>query len=114
MKKFNVIEDNGGGLTLVVFKEKEYGEISYIHTGYEYYPGDLKKDIELLKNGADPAQEWDGNELENLEKFPYMKNPYDFENWFPWEQKGLGWDIIYDNDGIYPEKMGTSGRYELC
>ena len=34
MKKFQVIEDNGGGLTLAVFNED--GNIEYLHSGYEY------------------------------------------------------------------------------
>ncbi len=38
MKKYQVVEDNGGGLTLVVFAGD--GEIiEYIHSGYEYNPG---------------------------------------------------------------------------
>ncbi len=34
MKKYQVIEDNGGGLTLVVFDENGY--VEYLHNGYEY------------------------------------------------------------------------------
>lgn len=34
MRKYEVIEDNGGGLTLVVFNEN--GDVDYLHSGYEY------------------------------------------------------------------------------
>lgn len=37
MKKFEVIEDDGGGLTLVVFSEEE--NVEYIHDGYEFSYG---------------------------------------------------------------------------
>ena len=34
MKKYEVIEDNGGGLHLVVFGVG--GNVEYLHSGYEY------------------------------------------------------------------------------
>lgn len=105
MKKYIVIEDNGGGLTLVVFAQD--GEtIEYIHTGYEYNPGQLTEDLESLKNGDDPAEDWDSNELGS-------ELPKDFESWFPWDQKGTGWEVVADNDGIYPEDMGTAAKNEF-
>lgn len=105
MKNWKVIENNGGGLTLVVFESEEYGNISYLHTGYEYNPGQLTEDISALKAGSNPA-EWDGNELTNSDST-------DFESYFPWNQKGIGWEVIADNDGIYTEKMGIAGQYEF-
>ena len=108
MKNYKVIEDNGGGLTLVVFAED--GEtIEYIHSGYEYNPGQLSEDLEALKNGDDPAKDWDGNDLNNAE----MEAPEDLESWFPWNQKGQGWEVVADNDGIYPEDMGGSASQEF-
>lgn len=106
MKNWKVIEDNGGGLTLVVFKSEQCGKLSYLHTGYEYNPGQLAEDISALKAGSDPATEWDGNELENSDST-------DFESYFPWNQKGIGWEVIADNDGIYTDEMGAAGRYEF-
>lgn len=109
MKKYYVIEDNGGGLALVVFAED--GEnVEYIHSGYEYNPGQLTEDLENLKNGDDPAEYWDGNELDSVEG---MENPEDLESWFPWNQKGIGWETVADNDGIYPEDMGAAARVEF-
>lgn len=109
MKNYKVIEDNGGGLTLVVFAQDEE-TIEYIHTGYEYNPGQLSGDLEALKNGDDPAREWDGN---GLCSDPYMKNPEDLESWFPWEQKGVDWEVVADNEGIYPENMGSTAKAEF-
>lgn len=109
MKKYMVIEDNGGGLTLMVFAQD--GEtIEYIHTGYEYNSGQLTEDLQNLKNGDDPAREWDGNELDSTEG---IENPEDMESWFPREQKGTGWEVVADNDGIYPEDMGASAKNEF-
>ena len=99
------MKTTGGGLTLVVFESEEYRKLSYLHTGYEYNPGQLTEDISALKAGSNPA-EWDGNELENSDST-------DFEFYFPWSQKGIGWEVIADNDGIYPDKMGAAGRYEF-
>lgn len=108
MKNYKVIEDNGGGLTLVVFaQDKE--TIEYIHTGYEYNPGQLTEDLENLKNGDDPANDWDGNEMDSAE----MEDLEDLESWFPWDQKGTGWEVVADNDGIYPEDMGAAAKIEF-
>lgn len=109
MKKYMVIEDNGGSLALAVFAED--GEtIDYIHAGYEYNPGQLSEDLEALKNGSDPVKEWDGNELYSD---PEMEAPEDLESWFPLDQKGTGWEIVADNDGIYPDDMGSAAKFEF-
>ena len=108
MKKYIVIEDNGGGLTLMVFAQD--GEtIEYIHTGYEYNSGQLTEDLQNLKNGDDPAEDWEGNELDSTEG---MENSEDMESWFPLEQKGTGWEVVADNDGIYPGDMGAAAKEE--
>lgn len=109
MKNYKVVEDNGGGLTLVVFAE-DTERIEYIHNGYEYNPGQLSKDIESLKNGDDPANEWEGNDLDDIDE---IENPEEFESWFPWVQKDVGWKVVADNDGIYPEDMGSAAMMEF-
>lgn len=99
MKKFEVIEDNGGGLTLVVFATSEE-TVEYIHTGYEYYKGSLMEDLANLKNDANPAEEWDGN----------MENPQEvYESFLNAE----GWEVVADNDGIYPDRMGLAACAEF-
>ena len=109
MKNYKVIEDNGGGLTLVVFAA-DCETIEYIHSGYEYNPGQLTEDLEALKNGDDPANDWDGNDLDSVDG---MENPEDLESWFPWSQKGQGWEVVADNDGIYPDDMGGAASREF-
>lgn len=100
MKKFQAIEDNGGGLTLAVFNEN--GNIEYLHSGYKYgTPGRLLEDLENLKNGDDPKIDWEGNE----------ENPqcvYDDMTSFKY-----GWEIVADNDGMYPDKMGNAACIEF-
>lgn len=58
-------------------------------------------DIQALKNGDNPATDWDGNEnnpqavYDNIVSFEY------------------GWEIVADNDGIYPDKMGCAACLEF-
>ena len=108
MKKYYVIENNGGGLALVVFAED--GEtIEYIHTGYEYNQGQLTEDLEALRAGENPVTDWDGNELEETD----LDNPEDLESWYPWADKGIGWEVVADNDGTYPDDMGAAAKAEF-
>ena len=52
MRNYEVIEDNGGGLTLVVFNKN--GKVDYLHSGYEYGKhGRLICDLEALKNASE-------------------------------------------------------------
>lgn len=118
MKKYKVFEDGGGGLTLVVFAQD--GEtIEYIHTGYEYNPGQLTDDLKALKSGDDPAKDWDGNDLNDADvidggkKFCLDVEETDVEFWFPWEQRNVGWKVVADNDGTYPEDMGAAAKIEF-
>lgn len=98
MKKYEVIEDSGEGLTLVIFDKK--GAVEYIHTGYEYTPGQLIRNIEELKED-ESVEDWDGGE----------ENPQEtYENITSFE---CGWEIVADNNGIYPSKMGRAARLEF-
>ena len=99
MKKYEVIENNGGGLMLVVFGEN--GNVEYLHTGYECNVGQLSNDLFALLDGSDPANEWDGNE----------ENPQEmYDNITSHE---YGWEIVADNDGIYPDDMGAAAKFEF-
>ena len=109
MKKYMVIEDNGGGLALVVFAQDEE-TIEYIHFGYEYVPGELLEDLRQIKEGADPAEEWEGNDLYSVDE---MENPERLESWFPLDEMVNGWDVVADNDGIYLKNMGASASKEF-
>ena len=95
MMDFEVFESGGGSLTLLVYDAE--GEVVYLHTEYEFSPGLLLQDLAALDAGEDPTA-WDGNELEE----------------YPGEQALGPWgDLIADNWGLYPDKMGASGLYEL-
>ena len=109
-KKFNVIENNAGMLILVIFNKDD--EIEYITTDFEYDPGSLISALEKLSYGDD-ISDWKENLLEVNYTYPIVENPKRLESWFPEEQYKTGWNIIADNDGIYPESMGTAGQIEF-
>lgn len=101
MKQFEVYENNAGGLSLVVYNE-ETEKLEYIHTGYEFNPGQLSEDIAALKDGDDPAMMWDGNEIDcftNLEINEFASGEFG--------------KLVADNDAIYPENMGSSACIEF-
>ena len=100
---YRVIEDNGGGLALVVMDKN--GMVFYHHTGYEHHEGSLRADIEALENGDDPA-EWDGNELETPVEFGDL---YDYELFRGWD----GYNVIIEDDVIAWGKMGSAGKREF-
>lgn len=117
MKKFEVIEDDAGSLTLVVYAGNEE-DVEYVHSGYELMPGALRGDMEQLKNGADPVHEWDNNLLNDSELIESVKayreaDPTETEFWFPEEERGSGWEVVADNRGYYEERMGASAKREL-
>lgn len=100
MRKYEVIEDNSGGLTLAVFNEN--GNVEYLHSGYEFgNSGSIMRDIMMLKNDANPIRDWDGNE----------ENPQAVYDSIISSE--CGWEIVADNDGIYPDKMGCAARKEF-
>jgi hypothetical protein len=98
-KRYQVIEDNGGGLTLVVFGGS--GNVEYLHDGYEYNPGQLQQDLKALRDGDDPANDWEGNAEDPQAMYDNITS-YEY-----------GWEIVADNDGIYPDKMGAAARIEF-
>lgn len=110
IKKFNVIENNAGMLILVIFNKDD--EIEYITTDFEYSPGSLISALEKLSYDDD-LSDLKENLLEVAYTFSIIENPKHLESWFPEEQYKTGWNIIADNDGIYPNKMGTAGRIEF-
>lgn len=108
MRRFQVIEDNSGGLHLAVFN-KNGDNVTYFHSGYEYNPGQLRNDIYALKCGANPEIEWDGNC--GGYTYEYHTDPqilYDELTSYEY-----GWNIVADNEGIYEDNMGKSAQIEL-
>lgn len=99
MKNYKVIEDNGGGLTLVVFGAD--GQVEYLHTGYEYNPGKLTDDLDALEKGDNPIVDWDGNEDDPQRIYDDMIS------------HDCGWEVVADNNGLYPEDMGVAAKLEF-
>lgn len=98
LKRYEIIEDNGGGLTLVVFDKND--KVEYIHTGYEYNIGQLTEDLKALEEGQNPL-DWEGN----------SENPQaDYDNITSFE---YGHEIVADNDGVYCNKMGKAASIEF-
>jgi len=95
---FQAIEDNGGGLHLAVFNEA--GECIYFHSGFEFDKDTLSDCIGRLRMG-EGTEDWEGNsetpreDYENLTSFEY------------------GWEVISDEEGVYPDKMGAAARKEF-
>ena len=97
---YQVLEDNGGGLHLAVFNGSE---CIWFSSGYQFLPADnLQADIKALQAGANPLQ--DGWETYIPEGYTPQRLYDEFTN-FKW-----GWQVIADETGIYPERMGVAGR----
>lgn len=100
MKNFEVFENNGGGLALVVYGPHYTAE--YVHTGYEYSPGQLSADLDALREGANPATDWEGNEIDDFAG----DQVYDLT-------EGAWGPVIADSWGTYYDLMGAAGRREF-
>jgi hypothetical protein len=99
--RYQVIEDNGGGLGLYVFRGKT---VIYGHMGYEYIPGDLITGLDALDNG-DNTRTWEGN----------SDNPQaDYDSITSYE---YGWKIVAEgNNGkrtLYKSCMGAAAMLEF-
>lgn len=66
--KFQVIEDNGGGLHLFALSGKR---VVFGGTGYEYRPGNLTADIDALV-GGDDTQTWESDVGNPQESYDYL------------------------------------------
>jgi hypothetical protein len=96
---YQVIEDNGGGLHLAVFNGDE---CIWCSTNYEFIPDNLREDIAALQEGADPLQDsWEY----------YLPEGYTPQKLYDeLTSRTHGWQIIADDTGVYPERMGFAGR----
>lgn len=107
IRKYEVFEDNGGGLHLAIFSENGKNVV-FFHSDYEYNHGQLQEDLEAIADGAAPENEWDGNC--GGSEWEYGTDPQTLYN----EISSSEWaDLIADNDGIYPNKMSGNARYEF-
>lgn len=100
MKKYEVYESNAGNLALIAYNKD--GQADYVHTGYEFVPGQLKQDLQALADGDDPATDWDGNEIADYtaEQIAEAEN-------------GEWGELVADSDGIYLNHAGYAAATEL-
>ena len=105
---FQVMEDNGGGLHLLIFNEDL--EVIYMSTNFEYNKGELTKAlVEIM--GETPTQ------IKTI--ISHWESSYDENSWNIQEEyeklttDKIGCFTIVDNQGIYPALMGNSGCIEF-
>jgi len=96
---YQVIEDNGGGLHLAVFDDDV---CIYYGSGYEHRPDHLQEDIAALYSGRHPLQDgWESDLPDGYTPQQLYDELTSYE---------YGWEIIADDAGVYPERMGAAGR----
>lgn len=96
---YQVIEDDGGGLHLAVF---DGDACIWYACSYEYNPEGLREDIAALKEGSHPVVDrWETNLPDGYTPQQMYDKLISYE---------YGWEIIADDAGVYPERMGAAGR----
>ena len=103
LKRFDVFEDNAGGLSLFVFDGK--GGIAYARDGYEELDVQLLFDVmELQRKGPQVTETWEQGDWSVEPRLLYWQLK-------TWAEDGAGGaEIIADENGIYPDRMGVAGR----
>jgi hypothetical protein len=96
---YQVLEDDGGGLHLAVFDDDA---CIWYASGYEYNPDGLREDIAALRDGDHPVKDgWETNLPDGYTAQQLYDELTSYEH---------GWEIIADDAGVYPERMGAAGR----
>ena len=96
---YQVIEDNGGGLHLAVFAG---ATCIWYGAGYEHSPDGLQEDIAALRGGGHPLRDkWESSLPDGYTAQQLYDELTSYE---------YGWEIIADDAGVYPERMGAAGR----
>lgn len=98
MTKLNwqVIEDDGGTLYLVVF---DGDRVIYFASGQEVH-GTLLDDLAALR-GGDDTSDWEQQTADPQAAYDELTS---YES---------GWAVIADQDGVYVDRMGAAGRKAL-
>lgn len=105
---FQVMEDNGGGLYLIVFDENQ--EIIYMSTNFEYNQGELTS---ALIEISDKTQSEVKTIISSWET-SYDENSWDIiDEYEKLTQDRVGVFTIIDNQNIYPALMGNAGCIEF-
>jgi hypothetical protein len=97
---YQVLEDNGGGLHLAVFSGDE---CIYYASGLEHLPvADVQEMLQALRDGAHPVDDgWESDLPDGYTPQQLYDELTSYE---------YGWEIIADDAGVYPERMGAAGR----
>lgn len=99
--RYQVIEDNGGGLTLAVFRGRTP---IYVHSGYEYNPGQLTGDLDELDSGTD-IHTWDGCEDDPAGVYDALTS------------HEYGWQVVAEGGGgrrkLHKAVMGRAAMLEF-
>ena len=110
---FQVMEDNGGGLHLIVFNEDR--EIIFLSGEYEYEHTILTNAlIDISGKTIDEAKSIVNSWKTNVNNF--NDNKSDLDNTSIYEkltQDRVGCFTIIDNQNIYPDLMGNAGTIEF-
>ena len=98
---YQVIEDNGGGLHLAVFDSDD--KCIWYTSGLERLPvTDVQEMLQALQDGTDPVQDgWESDLPDDYTPQQLYDELTSYE---------YGWQIIADDAGVYPERMGAAGR----
>src|SRR5690554_6667309 len=97
---YQVIEDNAGNLYLAVFDDND--ECIYFASGFEHDPDNLQESIAGLRDGDHPVRDgWESD-------FPDGYTPQLLYDDLTSDE--YGWEIIADDAGVYPDRMGAAGR----
>lgn len=110
--RFEVIEDNGGGLHLFVFINDE---ISYYANGYEYHVGQLSEDIKYFMddgntNGWEVQTDFNGTEYTPTSMWEAYEELTSSE---------YGWELVAEGNystgdkKFYWDRMGSAASKEF-
>lgn len=110
---FQVMEDNGGGLYLVVFNEDR--EIIFLSGEYEYEHTVLTNAlIDISNKTIDEAKSIVNSWKTNVNDFNNDRSDLDYTSMYEkLTQDKIGVFTIIDNQNIYPALMGNAGIIEF-
>ena len=110
---FQVMEDNGGGLYLVVFNEDR--EIIFLSGEYEYEHTILTNAlIDISNKTIDEAKSIVNSWKTNVNNFNNDRSDLDYNSIYEkLTQDKIGVFTIVDNHGIYTALMGNAGCIEF-
>ena len=110
---FQVMEDNGGGLYLLIFDEDR--EIIFLSGEYEYEHTILTNAlIDISNKTIDEAKSIVNSWKTNINDFNNNRSNLDYTSVYEkLTQDRVGVFTIVDNLGIYPALMGNAGCIEF-